>query len=149
MRFPRYLSSLNKTQISDFRCLNRTGLRVKKGRAIDGSPRKVSSSKNELENDAQTHLNYAASQLDVFVFCKTRTLCAGVADIFVRQVTTSFDAEARIWVIQDVEGLAAQLHGQVFKHLDVLEDAHIQLVEFRSTQGIARRIAKRRAEDPR
>lgn len=31
MRFPRYLSSLNKTQISGFRCLHSAGFKTKKG----------------------------------------------------------------------------------------------------------------------
>src|SRR5258705_1439172 len=107
----------------------------------------------KLENDTYANLNNAACKLNVLRIRESRTFDAGILREEVRQVSSvgvsAVDSVTWVRVIQHVECLAAKLNGQALHHLDVLEEPHVQLVELRSAQGIARGATERRVEDLR
>lgn len=92
----------------------------------------------KLEHDANSELDNAIRQGNIAVFGKRGGWASCRSDIDVRQVTTSGDAKTRIWMIQHVESLGTQLQLEVFENVDVLEHAHVQLIEDRTAQVVAR-----------
>src|SRR5947209_19050119 len=84
------------------------------------------SSKNtfqlQLEDNAQGNLHDAACVGDVTVLAEGRARNSCVADVDGRQIAAAHNvADAGGRMVQDVEGLAAQLQRQALIHLDVLE----------------------------
>ena len=108
----------------------------------------------ELEHQSDTELNYASGQGDVLEIGEATVRNAGIIQNNVWQITGTrgigglgVDAVARIGVIQDVVGLSPQLEFYALANLGVLENAHVELVDCRAMQVVARHIAKRRAEN--
>jgi hypothetical protein len=116
------------------------------------SPAKETAQKSgfaSLEDQTEANLNYAIGQRDVLVVGKSPVFDTRVTDIDRRQRTTGRNTETWVGMIQDIEGLAAQLQGETLKDLDVLEQAHIQLVEYGPAQVVAHGVAERSAKNPR